>query len=361
MTSAERFALDAIVRAAGAELHVDDVGDRSRLRLAVTFRNRTAVAFVDGELAAHPGALGRVVRQMVARAGASVPDDEAAPAAASSAGDVPVIEGEVVGFREWRLVDGLLRPRGMWAMPPWVPGVNVATCGARVPVRVPGRDALLEDAYGPPGHLAPDEHCDCGLYGLAWAQPGWSEPSIFAGPPPVAGAMRAWGDQFYFHPTGFRAEYAEPVLLSVAPGAPVDVHAAVRAAAATYGCDVVEMGYLQDAAREHGQLVPRELLPKAEPPHPDVSRFVQHVMRTDTASFRDVSKAMADMARSFDAVRGVSLSTSKAVEQMRRDHEQLLAKRDARDADGPLPWERARAKFMDSARCGPSERQRRLR
>ncbi len=175
----------------------------------------------------------------------------------------PEIDGEVIGFRSWALYAWKLGIAGKTSAPPWQPGVNTARCHA------------LAQRLGPSGHStsppfadrhdAPDEDCDCGLYALRqpdkqWTGMGsehWREIR-------VCGAVLAWGDRFFLHPTGFRAQYAKPVVLATSEQWPRPMRAMIAALAQDYACDVVRLEYLRDAAREHGQLVPPNLVPQAD-------------------------------------------------------------------------------------------------
>lgn len=160
----------------------------------------------------------------------------------------PEIDGEVIGFREWIFARGGLAPIGVHT-PPWTRGVNEAKCHSLGP--------LFGSSLEPhERHPAPDEDCECGLYGLIDPKPTWSAY------PMIVGALRAWGDRFVLQPTGFRAQFAEVTLLAVHDAWPEGWNRAIRIIADDYGADVCDLSYLKDAAKEHGQLVPQELLPE---------------------------------------------------------------------------------------------------
>lgn len=105
--------------------------------------------------------------------------------------------GQVLGWRLWRLRDGLL---GSWAVSyDWKPGLNTASCRLPAAVR----------CSSPPGR-----HCQCGLWGL------YSPLRCLArgrhdgiGWWPVMGLVRGWGTVALHGSEGFRAEHAAVVCL----------------------------------------------------------------------------------------------------------------------------------------------------
>jgi hypothetical protein len=126
---------------------------------------------------------------------------------------------------------------------PWHPGLNEAACCAHRT------------------HPAPAEACGCGLYGFVAPRAEWRAPDRFSDSLMVPGAIVAWGERFFLHPTGFRAQYAKPVLLSVCADWHPQQRQAVIDVARQYDCEVVDLDLLVPAAREYAQLVPQELLP----------------------------------------------------------------------------------------------------
>lgn len=166
-----------------------------------------------------------------------------------------VIEGELVGFRQWSIdSEWKLAGLGVGNDEPWSPGVNTASCAQ-----------LLST------HRAPAIYCHCGFNGYAKPDPGWREqrdvPEGWRASrrPCVSGAFLGWGDEFYMHPGGFRAQYATPVLLAVDDKWPRPFRLAVEAIAEDYGCETCEFAILEASAREHGQLVTPEMMPALEP------------------------------------------------------------------------------------------------
>jgi hypothetical protein len=196
-----------------------------------------------------------------------------------------VINGSVLGYRAWRIKDWRLV--GSHSDAVWTPGVNEAKCGT-------GRSGdLLTSAYitmweGPTEpHAAPHEGCACGITALArFARKDrdWGNDDTHL----VYGAIEAWGESqddicvaeigdvadaagvvtrendenpgFILHGTGFRSRFGKIVLLAIDESWPTAKKAAIRALAAEHGADVCRWDHLEDAAKEHGQLVPDEML-----------------------------------------------------------------------------------------------------
>lgn len=163
---------------------------------------------------------------------------------------MPVLQGSVIGYRAWRVNMDEWELRGTGQNQPWRPdtdGVVQASC-----------------VYST--HAAPAADHTCGLYALARfseANTWWSALSGEI----IAGAIEAWADpdplgldRMFFHRDGFRAQYAKVVLLAVDEDQPRAKQAVTRALAADYGADICKLKHLEDAAKEHGQLVPDEML-----------------------------------------------------------------------------------------------------
>lgn len=193
---------------------------------------------------------------------------------AKSAEPPPVIDGEVIGFRQWTIRiehDWKLAGGGVGADHAWAAGVSEATC-------VLGH-----------GHASPNHDCECGLHAYTTPNAEWRSgrvPTRWRGGhrPAVPGALAAWGDEFYLHPGGFRAQYARPVLLALCDDWPRAFRAAVTALATEYDCDVCDFAMLKDAASEHGQLVPEGLAPEP-PPAPEVRDAAGGVSRSALARY----------------------------------------------------------------------------
>jgi hypothetical protein len=178
------------------------------------------------------------------------------------------------GFRKWALLPHGLSSsnRGLYT---WTIGVNRAQClstraFACALARGPGAVDWIEVSPSaiPPdqGHRAPAHSCGCGLY--ASYHPWRSLDRYLCQGPPVYGAISAWG-RLELHPDGFRAEYARVVAL--APGDaeelarwgedPDEFEARLRALAGEFGVTCTRREELLDVVGEHGELVPRELIP----------------------------------------------------------------------------------------------------
>ena len=159
------------------------------------------------------------------------------------------LDGSVIGYRAFRIRGWQLIGTGQSVS--WEPGVNEAKCASFLPFVFAG------------SHPAPAPDCQCGLYALARFDEGkawWQNADVL-------GAVEAWADptpdnsdRFFVHSTGFRAQYAKVVLLATSDEYPRAKNAAIRALAAEHGADVCRAEHLEDAAKEHGQLVPDEWL-----------------------------------------------------------------------------------------------------
>ena len=167
------------------------------------------------------------------------------PAAASGA---PDLLGPVIGFRQWRLGDGV--KRSMYADAEWVDGRAVARCG----IDGPGDEPLPPCCDAPPG-----SDCRCGLY--AWYRPVPRLASAGVADL-VAGAVALWG-AVELHATGMRAERGAVVALEL-PLMGRRKRRRVEALAATLGVEVVPAAGLDAAAARHGGRVPDVLKPVAE-------------------------------------------------------------------------------------------------
>jgi hypothetical protein len=230
-----------------------------------------------------------------------------------------VIEGSVIGYRAWRIKDWMLTGTGVNRA--WHPGVNEATCDT-------GDMGVMFPTVGE-RHPAPAVGCHCGITALA----RFADQDEHWGAGAIPGAIEAWSDEtvdipqpgdvaeaagvltadaiaemyevppeyvrpkpdpvhagrFILHGTGFRAQYGKVVLLAVDEEWPTAKRAAVRALAAEHGADVCKRSHLEDAAKEHGQLVPDEMLewakegePEAESPY---GPYLTQAMQTISGSF----------------------------------------------------------------------------
>lgn len=135
---------------------------------------------------------------------------------------------------------------GLWgyAQRYWTGGRNVARCSIYT-----NKD----------GHHAPGKACSCGLYALHEA-----DSLVRAGGNrhEALGAVVAWG-QIEVHPHGFRAQYAQPVVLAYDEGAGPDSVERIFRIADKYGIRAVALDDLGEAAKEFGIAVPGEMRPEA--------------------------------------------------------------------------------------------------
>lgn len=180
----------------------------------------------------------------------------------------PRLQGEVVGFRTWHIDDELrLSPRSVGE--PWTAGVNEAKC------------------YRDLGHRAPSTKCECGLYAFhepearptatiyAWGQTALSD---------VPGVVLAWGNLDVHH-AGFRAEFAQPLLLGYEEAWSRLRRETVRTVAREYHMELAPVRELPRLALEHGSPVPSAMRPKYDEPAllgPSMSAL-QAVWRQQTA------------------------------------------------------------------------------
>lgn len=164
----------------------------------------------------------------------------------------PRLGEKVLGFRQWTLGNHGLRPLVASLPYTWGPGPNQARC-LRSQIN-PNAGAGLSE------HRAPDPNCHCGLY--AYHAPSRQPPAGDA----VSGAVLAWG-HIEVHPTGFRAEFAEPVVLAYHGPTP-DHLTALRSMAEEFCLPVVAHADLAAAAGGLGQPVPSALRPPYPIPAP---------------------------------------------------------------------------------------------
>lgn len=170
----------------------------------------------------------------------------------------PVITGSVIGYRAWRIVGWQLYGTGVNRA--WTPGVQTATCDSGDSDLFSWSMRLIN------AHSAPAPGCHCGITALARfteKDEHWRNVDVF-------GAIEAWGENegdpesehsgFHLHHNGFRAKYGKVVLLAVEDDWPAAKKAAVRALAREHDADICKRSHLEMAAKEHGQLVPDELL-----------------------------------------------------------------------------------------------------
>jgi hypothetical protein len=168
----------------------------------------------------------------------------------------------VLGYRVWRVRDGLLHP---WCQHgPWLP-------------QQPQRADCLRAGTT---HIAPASGCHCGFHALhsldaklgsysvrdyATAADG-RHMGVFGRVQGwvgwVAGAVVAWG-RLEVHVNSFRAEYAKPV--AIIRGAREQMcHDVAR----RYSCALVSIDDIEEVARRYGRAIPERLRPAPENSRP---------------------------------------------------------------------------------------------
>lgn len=195
------------------------------------------------------------------------------------------IDGEVIGYRQWRVSDDLeLCPAGWYLQPSWAIGVNKAICLKRQ-----DKELFFGDDDGPRCEHAPGEDCHCGIYGLHSPNDPWYGPdgrssrnflTQRADEPYVSGIISAWGEVEVHH-EGFRAEYARIVALAT-PDTKLNA-AIARAAADVYGVPAVPIKELPRIAAEFGGVIAEELRP-AKQPKPKPSSLAQALKQSWASS-----------------------------------------------------------------------------
>jgi hypothetical protein len=168
-----------------------------------------------------------------------------------------------LGYRAWTF-DGYRLRSANPAGGHWVAGVNRAECRRLAYLRaMPGAVPWAPGLNARRDHTAPEPSCACGLY--AWHDagrlprpPGWEAEWVY-------GAVLAWGTT-EVHADGFRAELAEPVVLSYSDDQTHRHVRRVQAIASELGLPAVELERLEEAAAGLGEPVPEELRPHAPSP-----------------------------------------------------------------------------------------------
>jgi hypothetical protein len=172
--------------------------------------------------------------------------------------------GKALGFRRWTLDGYRLLSANAALGKFWSIGINEAVCHfdeyRALGLRTPSRGGA------PAGHTPPHPDCECGLYG--WydvpTYDGRFDPYRMAPIPNghVYGAVTAWG-QIEAHPTGFRSQYAEAVMLAYDPEKSYAHVTRVQTIAEEMGLPCVELSELAERAAPFGEPIPEELRPRA--------------------------------------------------------------------------------------------------
>lgn len=154
--------------------------------------------------------------------------------------DAPLLAGEVLGYRVWRMGDEelvsyvALHPDGQTA---WAPGIAQARCHH--------------------GHRAPYAGCTCGLH-ASYEPPDPCRDGGFGRNHAVYGAVVAWG-AIDTTSTDFRAQYARIVCLAFWRMQTWHHTELIRALARRHGVRCVELGELVGVAREYASEIPPQL------------------------------------------------------------------------------------------------------
>lgn len=150
----------------------------------------------------------------------------------------------MLGFRFWKL-EGY-RLHSVTAAAHWTIGLNVAEC------------LLLGSPVASARHEAPSPDCACGLY-------SFHDPPDTVLADHVSGAVLAWG-RIEVHGGGFRAQYAEPVVLAYDPQQPYELVDHAAAIASEMEIPFVRVDELAARASEYGSPIAAELRPEPRRP-----------------------------------------------------------------------------------------------
>jgi hypothetical protein len=162
----------------------------------------------------------------------------------------PDLAEPVVGFRAWRMVDGLL-------LSPYIPcrwdgPVMHAECWPANRALLFGRGWLSGE------HESPHPDCRCGIY--AYHRPG--RQTYFGEFEWTEGVVTVWG-RIEAHADGLRAEHARVEALALPSARERDRHRSARVIAERLGVPLVGRGGLEEAAAAFGAPLPAGLLPAA--------------------------------------------------------------------------------------------------
>jgi len=155
-------------------------------------------------------------------------------------GDVPLLPGEVLGYRAWRMGDdGLVSYVAIHpdARTAWTPGVVAAACRH--------------------DHQAPHPGCTCGLH-ACYEPPDPCRDGGFGRNHAVYGAVVAWG-AIDTTSTDFRAQYARIVCLAFWRMQTWHHTELIRELAGRHGVRCVELDELAGVAREYAGEIPAQL------------------------------------------------------------------------------------------------------
>ena len=153
-------------------------------------------------------------------------------------GPAPDLIDPIIGYRQWRLVDGTLT--SLFNDTRWARARLTASC----------------DSRGHHPEVAPDHGCSCGIYGYYDPCP---RTASAATRDLVAGVVVMWG-HVELHGTGLRAEHAQIVALEL-PMSLGTKRRNVLQVADSLGVTAVPHRQLKYVAREHGAPLDRSLRP----------------------------------------------------------------------------------------------------
>jgi hypothetical protein len=165
--------------------------------------------------------------------------------------DAPDLVAPVVGFRDWRILDGQFYSRHLPVV--WSEPLMAARCR-------PQAGARFMASTDPAPHRAPGPDCSCGVY--AYYRPTGDAPLVDVRA--VSGIVTVWGN-VETHADGMRAEFARVEAIAVYSRWPSWKRDEVRAAAETIGVDLVDQDELEAAAARYGEPMPAALIPSPEP------------------------------------------------------------------------------------------------
>jgi hypothetical protein len=161
--------------------------------------------------------------------------------------EAPDLIEPVVGFRDWRAVDGKLISRHLPFE--WSARTMRAECYRG------GGFAFASDVSAAV-HRAPGRDCRCGIY--AYYRPEGEFPIVDARG--VTGIVTVWGE-IEAHADGLRAEYARVEALGVYQHWTRRRKLEVAAIAELLDVELVDQRELERAASSYGSAIPQDLLP----------------------------------------------------------------------------------------------------
>lgn len=161
--------------------------------------------------------------------------------------EIPVFSKKVLGYRNFVLNEfGELCSCGVGSHIKWMPGENKARC-------------ISNNPFQKSEHVAPNKHCQCGLYCVHTCDQLWGGYSSNS----ICAAVTGWG-KIEVHNGGFRSEYAEVVLLARDSTRGPIVAEQISKSSKLYKVGVVDITELIDKSKEFGDSLPDNVIPKYE-------------------------------------------------------------------------------------------------